>query len=286
MNKDGLFDESRKRLIPKFPNRIAVITAPTGAVWQDIQNVIRRRYPVVELILIPSIVQGDTATKSLIHAFEILNYLKDVDVVIVARGGGSLEDIWPFNEELLARAVYASSVPVISAIGHETDVTIIDMVADLRAPTPSIAAEIVVPDKEELFESVANNGSKLLFYVEALIQRNRIYLESFPDKLEKSIPDFDFLRIKIDDCLNAIIKQFGYDVVMKKTKTQSLLERLNSLNPNDVLRRGFAIVQNKNNDKFIQDSNEIKSGDLINITLNKGNLDAEVLSNKRKKNID
>ena len=212
--------------------------------------------------------------------------MKDVDVVIVARGGGSLEDIWPFNEELVARAVYASSVPVISAIGHETDVTIIDMVADLRAPTPSIAAEIVVPDKEELLDSVANNGSKLLFYVEALIQRNRIYLESFPDKLEKSIPDFDFLRIKIDDCLNAIIKQFGYDIVMKKTKTQSLLERLNSLNPNDVLRRGFAIVQNKKNDKIIQDSNEIKSGDLINITLNKGNLDAEVLSNKRKKNID
>ena len=286
LNKDGLFDESRKRLIPKFPNRIAVITSPTGAVWQDIQNVIRRRYPVVELILIPSIVQGDTATKSLIHAFEILNNLNDVDVVIVARGGGSLEDIWPFNEELLARAVYASSVPVISAIGHETDVTIIDMVADLRAPTPSIAAEIVVPDKEELLDSVANNRSKLLFYVEALIQRNRIYLESFPDKLEKSIPDFDFLRIKIDDCLNAIIKQFGYDIVMKKTKTQSLLERLNSLNPNDVLRRGFAIVQNKKNDKIIQDSNEIKSGDLINITLNKGNLDAEVLSNKRKKNID
>ena len=238
------------------------------------------------MILIPSIVQGDTATKSLIHAFEILNNLKDVDVVIVARGGGSLEDIWPFNEELVARAVYASSVPVISAIGHETDVTIIDMVADLRAPTPSIAAEIVVPDKEELLKSVANNGSKLLFYVEALIQRNRIYLESFPDKLEKSIPDFDFLRIKIDDCLNAIIKQFGYDVVMKKTKTQSLLERLNSLNPNDVLRRGFAIVQNKKNDKIIQDSNEIKSGDLINITLNKGNLDAEVLSNKSTKNID
>ena len=286
LNKDGLFDESRKRLIPKFPNRIAVITSPTGAVWQDIQNVVNRRYPVVELILIPSIVQGDTATKSLIHAFEILNNLKDVDVVIVARGGGSLEDIWPFNEELVARAVYASSVPVISAIGHETDVTIIDMVADLRAPTPSIAAEIVVPDKEELLESVANNGSKLLFYVEALIQRNRIYLESFPDKLEKSIPDFDFLRIKIDDCLNAIIKQFGYDVVMKKTKTQSLLERLNSLNPNDVLRRGFAIVQNKKNDKIIQDSNEIKSGDLINITLNKGNLDAEVLSNKSTKNID
>ena len=219
LNKDGLFDESRKRLIPKFPNRIAVITSPTGAVWQDIQHVIRRRYPVVELILIPSIVQGDTATKSLIHAFEILNNLNDVDVVIVARGGGSLEDIWPFNEELLARAVYASSVPVISAIGHETDVTIIDMVADLRAPTPSIAAEIVVPDKEELLDSVANNRSKLLFYVEALIQRNRIYLESFPDKLEKSIPDFDFLRIKIDDCLNAIIKQFGYDIVMKKTKT-------------------------------------------------------------------
>lgn len=286
LNKEGLFDESRKRLIPKFPNRIAVITSPTGAVWQDIQNVISRRYPVVELILIPSIVQGDTATKSLVNAFEILNNLKDVDVVIVARGGGSLEDIWSFNEELVARAVYASSVPVISAIGHETDFTIIDMVADLRAPTPSIAAEIVVPDKEELLEIVSNNRSKLLFYIETLIQRNRIYLESFPQNLEKLIPDFDFLRIKIDDCLNDIVKQFGHDIVIKKTKTQSLLERLNSLNPNDVLRRGFAIVQNKKNDKIIQDSNDIKSGDLVNITLNKGNLDAEVLSNQSPKNID
>ena len=286
LNKEGLFDESRKRLIPKFPNRIAVITSPTGAVWQDIQNVISRRYPVVELILIPSIVQGDTATKSLVNAFGILNNLKDVDVVIVARGGGSLEDIWSFNEELVARAVYASSVPVISAIGHETDFTIIDMVADLRAPTPSIAAEIVVPDKEELLEIVSNNRSKLLFYIETLIQRNRIYLESFPQNLEKLIPDFDFLRIKIDDCLNAIVKQFGHDIVIKKTKTQSLLERLNSLNPNDVLRRGFAIVQNKKNDKIIQDSNDIKSGDLVNITLNKGNLDAEVLSNQSPKNID
>lgn len=286
LNKEGLFDESRKRLIPKFPNRIAVITSPTGAVWQDIQNVISRRYPVVELILIPSIVQGDTATKSLVNAFEILNNLKDVDVVIVARGGGSLEDIWSFNEELVARAVYASSVPVISAIGHETDFTIIDMVADLRAPTPSVAAEIVVPDKEELLEIVSNNRSKLLFYIETLIQRNRIYLESFPQNLEKLIPDFDFLRIKIDDCLNAIVKQFGHDIVIKKTKTQSLLERLNSLNPNDVLRRGFAIVQNKKNDKIIQDSNDIKSGDLVNITLNKGNLDAEVLSNQSPKNID
>ena len=286
LNKEGLFDESRKRLIPKFPNRIAVITSPTGAVWQDIQNVISRRYPVVELILIPSIVQGDTATKSLVNAFEILNNLKDVDVVIVARGGGSLEDIWSFNEELVARAVYASSVPVISAIGHETDFTIIDMVADLRAPTPSIAAEIVVPDKEELLEIVSDSRSKLLFYIETLIQRNRIYLESFPQNLEKLIPDFDFLRIKIDDCLNDIVKQFGHDIVIKKTKTQSLLERLNSLNPNDVLRRGFAIVQNKKNDKIIQDSNDIKSGDLVNITLNKGNLDAEVLSNQSPKNID
>ena len=286
LNKEGLFDESRKRLIPKFPNRIAVITSPTGAVWQDIQNVISRRYPVVELILIPSIVQGDAATKSLVNAFDILNNLKDADVAIVARGGGSLEDIWPFNEELVARAVYASSVPVISAIGHETDFTIIDMVADLRAPTPSIAAEIVVPDKEELLEIVSNNRSKLLFYIETLIQRNRIYLESFPQNLEKLIPDFDFLRIKIDDCLNAIVKQFGHDIVIKKTKTQSLLERLNSLNPNDVLRRGFAIVQNKKNDKIIQDSSDIKSGDLVKITLNKGNLDAEVLSNQSPKNID
>jgi len=286
LNKEGLFDESRKRLIPKFPNRIAIITSPTGAVWQDIQNVISRRYPIVELILIPSIVQGDSASKSLVNAFEILSNLDDIDVVIVARGGGSLEDIWSFNEELVARAVYASSVPVISAIGHETDFTIIDMVADVRAPTPSIAAEIVVPDKEDLIDILAGCRSKLLFHIESFTQRNRIYLESFPQILKKSILDFDFLRIKVDDCLNAIVKQFDHDIFIKKTKTQSLLERLNSLNPNDVLRRGFAIVQNKKNDKIIQDSNSLERGDLVNITLNKGNVEAEVLSNQNTKNID
>lgn len=286
LDKEGLFNESRKRGIPKFPNRIAVITSPTGAVWQDIQNVIRRRYPVVELLLIPSIVQGDSASKSLVNSFEILNTLNKVDVVIVARGGGSLEDLWPFNEELVARAVYSSSVPVISAIGHETDFTIIDMVADLRASTPSIAAEIAVPDKEELLTSVKDSGSKLLFYLENLLKRNRVYLESFPKNLEKFIVDLDLFRMKIDDCLNSIVKQFDHEFEIKKTKTQTIVERLNSLNPNAVLKRGFAIVQNKKNDNIVQNLNDIEPGDLVNITLNKGNFEAEVLSDKKNRNID
>lgn len=286
LDKEGLFNESRKRGIPKFPNRIAVITSPTGAVWQDIQNVIRRRYPVVELLLIPSIVQGDSASKSLVNSFEILNTLNKVDVVIVARGGGSLEDLWPFNEELVARAVYSSSVPVISAIGHETDFTIIDMVADLRASTPSIAAEIAVPDKEELLTSVKDSGSKLLFYLENLLKRNRVYLESFPKNLEKFIVDLDLFRMKIDDCLNSIVKQFDHEFEIKKTKTQAIVERLNSLNPNAVLKRGFAIVQNKKNDNIVQNLNDIEPGDLVNITLNKGNFEAEVLSDKKNRNID
>ena len=150
----------------------------------------------------------------------------------------------------------------------------------------SIAAEIAVPDKEELLSSVEDSGSKLLFYLENLLKRNRVYLESFPKNLEKFIVDLDLFRMKIDDCLNAIVKQFDHEFEIKKTKTQAIVERLNSLNPNAVLKRGFAIVQNKKNDNIVQNLNDIEPGDLVNVTLNKGNFEAEVLPDKKNRNID
>ncbi|MSQ41366.1 MAG: exodeoxyribonuclease VII large subunit, partial [Dehalococcoidia bacterium] len=150
LQEEGLFEPSRKRSLPPFPHKIAVVTSPTGAVWHDIQNVIRRRYPLVELALAPTPVQGGQAAERIVEALQTVNQESDVDVVIIARGGGSLEELWPFNEEVVARAIYASRIPVVSGVGHETDVTIADLVADLRAPTPSAAAELVVPDKRQL----------------------------------------------------------------------------------------------------------------------------------------
>ena len=158
LEREGLFEESRKRTLPRFPAVVGVVTSPAGSVWQDIQSVIRRRYPMVELVLSPTIVQGDSAAPSIIDALERLNSDGRADVVIMARGGGSLEDLWAFNEESVARAVYGSRIPVVSAIGHETDFTIIDFVADVRAPTPSVAAELVVPEGAVLLREVGEAG--------------------------------------------------------------------------------------------------------------------------------
>ena len=144
LQNEGLFEPSRKRPLPEFPQRIGVITSPTGAVWHDIQTVVERRYPLTELVLAPCLVQGDTAAPSIIEAFEVINAEPGIDAVILARGGGSTEDLWTFNEETVARAVYGSRPPVISAVGHETNTTVADMVADVRAPTPSAAAELAV----------------------------------------------------------------------------------------------------------------------------------------------
>ena len=150
LDREGLFDPSRKRPLPEFPKRIGVVTSPSGAVWHDIQTIIGRRYPLVELLLAPAVVQGDAAAPTIVEAVEALNADADIDAIIVARGGGSLEDLWAFNEEAVARAVFASRAPVVSAVGHETDVTICDLVADVRAATPSEAAEMIVPDRVDL----------------------------------------------------------------------------------------------------------------------------------------
>ncbi|SVD49625.1 uncharacterized protein METZ01_LOCUS402479, partial [marine metagenome] len=158
LEAEGLFEPSRKRSIPSFPRRVGVITSPTGAVWHDIQNVTGRRYPLAELVLAPCQVQGDNAAPTIIEAFDAMNAEPDIDVVILARGGGSAEELWPFNEEAVARAIYASKPPIISAVGHETNTSIADMVADLRAPTPSAAAEMAVPDSRELNERIVFNA--------------------------------------------------------------------------------------------------------------------------------
>ena len=161
LEAEGLFEIDRKRELPKLPNQIAVITSPTGAVIQDILNVLTRRYPLATVILIPTSVQGEKSAPEIVKAFEALNSMESIDVAIVARGGGSLEDLWAFNEEIVARAIFSSNVPVISAIGHETDNTIADYVADRRAATPSVAAEIVAPDVAELAGDIAAKASHI-----------------------------------------------------------------------------------------------------------------------------
>ena len=169
LEAEGLFSDTRKRVLPMFPKSVAVITSQEGAVWHDIQTVTKRRYPNVELVLIPSKVQGEESLSELVHAFELVSQTKSLDVVILARGGGSNEDLQSFNTELLARAIFTCSIPVVSAIGHETDITISDLVADVRAATPSAAAEIVMPDQNLLKEQIINSKNLMLERISSFV---------------------------------------------------------------------------------------------------------------------
>ncbi|MBI3743635.1 MAG: exodeoxyribonuclease VII large subunit, partial [Chloroflexi bacterium] len=194
LEAEGLFDPSRKRPLPKFPKRVAVITSRTGAVWHDIQNIVRRRYPLVELVLVHTPVQGDQAPPGVVSALQTANQVSDIDVIIVARGGGSLEELWAFNEEAVARAIHASRIPVVSAVGHETDVTIADYVADVRAPTPSAAAELVVPDRLALKRRLVELQEASHSLVAEQVRQARDLLRHSLTRLDHEAPDVVPLR--------------------------------------------------------------------------------------------
>ncbi len=243
LGEEGLFEESRKRPLPKFPKVIGVVTSPAGAVFHDIQNVISRRYPLVELLLSPTVVQGPSAAEGVVKALDDLNRDGRADVIIVARGGGSLEELWPFNEEAVARAVHASRIPVVSAIGHETDFTIIDQVADMRAPTPSAAAELVVPDglalRRELDESLDRCGRAVAFLLDA----KRTEISRRVRRLESGLPDAETWRRRVDDLARiAGVSMLGR-LALAKGQVESISLQLGALNPVATLNRGFSVVQ-------------------------------------------
>ena len=280
LQEEGLFEPSRKRPIPPFPQRVGVVTSPSGAVWHDIQTVIGRRYPLVELLLTPTAVQGNGAVQGIVEAFDALNRIEDVDVVIVARGGGSLEDLWPFNEEAVARAIFASRSPVVSAIGHETDYTIADMVADQRAPTPSAAAELAVPDRQELLSVLLGLQQDLTFSISTHLRANTESLLQLDPRLRRGRPDLDAPRQRIDDLLASATKYLRSFVMVNAERTDGLRMRLVSLSPGDTLRRGYAIVQTKADTAVVRDSAQVNAGDLVDVTLSRGGFDAEVVSTR------
>jgi exodeoxyribonuclease VII large subunit len=278
LEQEGLFDVSRKRPLPEFPKKIGVITSPTGAVWHDIQNVIRRRYPLVELAIAPAPVQGEAAAPGIVEAFQAINDCGDVDVIILARGGGSLEDLWPFNEEAVARAIYASRIPVISAVGHETDYTISDFVADHRAPTPSAAAELAVPSFTDLAYRITQAYQSMVSDAQNAVSTRRDTLVYLKHRLDRSGPDLDTLRLKIDDMLRSVSSRLKNDLAVKKARHESLHALLESLSPKDTLRRGYAIVQRSPGNSVVDDAAELGAGDLVSVTLAKGFFDASVTS--------
>ncbi len=275
LESEGLFESGRKRQLPAMPARIAVITSPTGAVIQDILNVLTRRYPLAEVILIPTAVQGEKAAPEIVRAFQALNTLDDIDVAIVARGGGSLEDLWSFNEETVARAIFASNVPVISAIGHETDTTIADLVADVCAPTPSAAAEIVAPATADLAGEVAGYAARIDEIVGRRVADNRSHFELAVDRMNLRVPDTALPRQRIDDLLVRARLAGQRLVESSKLRLATVEASLSALGPKKILGRGYTITRLADG-KAATSVLQFETGDRMAVMFADGSVDATV----------
>lgn len=276
LDAEGLFDPSRKRPLPAFPRIIGVVTSPSGAVWQDIGNVARRRYPLAELRLAPAAVQGDAAADQIARAIGLLNDEGLADVIIVARGGGSLEDLWCFNSETVARAIFASAIPIVSAVGHETDHTIADDVADRRAPTPSAAAELVTPDRIRLLAAVQGGRQQAASAFQSLITRQRSSITLMQQRLTRRAPDIGALRRQVDDLQSRAMDLVLRDTDRSRRDVTLLSARLTALEPAATLRRGYAVVHHATNGQAITRPDQTHAGAPLSITLAGGNLDAIV----------
>jgi exodeoxyribonuclease VII large subunit len=285
LHAEGLFDEARKKPLPQFPNTVGIVTSRTGAAIRDLVSILRRRWPAIKIILRPVTVQGEGAAKEIADAIAEFNEYQEIDVLIVGRGGGSLEDLWAFNEEIVARAIYASKIPIVSAVGHEIDFSISDFVADVRAATPSAAAELVAPDAAEVKRQLQFLGHKLLLHLRRFVQTQRERLNRFAssyglrqpqDLVHQRSQQLDDLQrrmqLAIKNCLEILKQQL-------KAKEQ----RLRALSHESVLKRGFAIVFHEPDHKLIHEARELQVDDQVHIRFAIGSVDAKVEKIKKSK---
>ena len=273
LSDEGLFDSDHKKPLPKFPKKVGVITSETGAAIQDINQQLQKRYPLVELLLYPTLVQGDRAATQIAHAIRSMNTRTDIDVLIVGRGGGSIEDLWAFNEEIVARAIFNSEIPVVSAVGHETDFTISDMVADHRSPTPSAAVEHVVPDRLELLvhlNGVKNRLNELMTRRFTTQHAEIDVLESglSPSKRHDTINQ---LSQTIDGLEAAYKKAVNDKLDVGNNRLQSLAARLDGLSPLATLKRGYSISR-LSSGEVVTSSQQVNIGEKLDVQLSKGSL--------------
>lgn len=267
LEEEGLFDSKFKKPIPKFPETVGVVTAATGAAVRDIINVITRRYPYAKILLYPALVQGNGASESVSQGIELFNRLKAADVLIVGRGGGSIEDLWAFNEERTARSIFASEIPVISAVGHETDFTIADFVADLRAPTPSAAAELAVPSQTELLAYTQSLRIRMNNYMAKLIENLRLTILRL--QMKKPTERLDILRQRTDDLTRSLENGFARDILTKRKSLAELAAKLDALSPLKVMTRGFSLATDSDG-HIVKSVKELKKGDSISLRLADG----------------
>ncbi len=277
LEKEGLFDKRYKKPIPQFPKIISVITSPTGAALQDIRNILSRRWPYSEVRVTPVLVQGDSAPEMLTKAVKAVDAQGECDVIIIGRGGGSMEDLWAFNSEDLARAIFECKIPVVSAVGHEIDFTISDFVSDLRAPTPSAAAELVTPDRFEQLDLLRRQRQYLMALGEKMLSEQETKLEKFKKVLRDTDP-----RIKYDlqvEELKALTHRLLLisDRRMSETeqKLSELKSRLFSLSPSEILKRGYTVTSKSG--KTVYSAKKLKAGDKVSIKFKDGDVSAEIL---------
>lgn len=321
LSLEGIFDEEKKRPIPFLPKRIAVITSPTGAAIRDFLRISHRRMPNLDVTVVPLRVQGDEAAGDIVEALELVNTELEVDVIVLTRGGGSLEDLWPFNQEEVAYAVRRSHIPVVSAVGHEVDLTISDLAADLRAPTPSGAAELVVREKENLETNLRIISSRLAIALHGIMERIRDRVKNLSDRLRDPRRDLADAWLRLDETYNRFVKT-GYDCIDdslrslkalhetlmsnspaqritmlsqelafhnrslaqalalyldgKQRDIRSMRDRLDSLSPLSILKRGYSITRKVPEMRIIKDPAQVKAGDEINTILARGTINSLV----------
>jgi exodeoxyribonuclease VII large subunit len=278
LEQEGLFDEARKRPLPAMPRCIGVVTSATGAVWHDIQTVVARRYPLTELVLAPATVQGDDAPASIVAAIRALCLDERVEVLIVGRGGGSIEDLWAFNDERVARAIFAARVPVISGVGHEVDVTIADFVADLRAPTPSAAAELCVPDLRELAGRVADARARLRELMDGCLHDGREALGQAERRLARASPErtVEQGRQRLAALSRAAGRALDHQLQLQRHAVTTLERQLAALDPRAVLGRGYAVVTDPASDEVVASAAEVHAGQPLRVTVADGEFAALV----------
>lgn len=272
----GLFDNAHKKPLPKFPKTIGVITSPTGAAVQDITNIIRRRFPSADIVLAPVLVQGESAPEQLVRAVNKFSASKIADVVIIGRGGGSAEDLWAFNDEQLAYAVYNCETPIISGVGHETDFTICDFVADVRASTPSAAAELAVPDRQELMSYYFKQKQYISAMLDRKIKTAQLRLENQQRRMSASSPKLKAEQLEKQlSAKSEKLKRFmNIYISNKENKLIAAKGKLDGLNPLNVLNRGYAIAEK--DEKIITSSKQLKDGDDFTVILSDGKINAKV----------
>lgn len=277
LEQEGLFDKTHKKPIPFMPKVIGVLSSNTGAVIRDIINVSTRRNPNVYIRLFPVPVQGQGASEKIAKAIEIMNEKQEADVLIIARGGGSLEDLWPFNEEIVARAIYNSNIPIISAVGHETDFTIADFVSDLRAPTPSAAAELAVPDIKEIKLKIKTNENRLQNALQKKLELAKLRYEKcmktavYTNPLQRINENYMLL----DKFTKTLVNSMELKIKEKKTYMVEWVSKLDALSPLKTLTRGYSITSKE--DKIVKSVNELNSGDKVNLRFTDGKREAQIL---------